>query len=71
MMGAEEAMSGSIAGGSGGGGRGGDTYNIHLTVQGYIGNEQELVRVLTLKLQAGILQNARRNPSNMLSLPGR
>ena len=41
---------------------------ITLTVNGFVGNQQELVQQLYLMLQQGALQNNRRNPTNGLAL---
>jgi hypothetical protein len=47
---------------------GGDTYNVHLTVNGFIGNNQQLLQEITLLLQTGTLRQAKRNAGNNLSL---
>jgi hypothetical protein len=47
---------------------GGDTYNMHLTVNGFVGNRQELMQEITLLVQSGTLRQARRNAGNNLSL---
>ena len=49
-------------------GAGGDTWHVQLTVNGFVGNNQELLRELTLLIQKGILQQAKRNGGNNLSL---
>jgi hypothetical protein len=49
-------------------GGGGDTIHVNLTVNGFVGNNQELLRELTLLVQKGVLQLNKRNPGNPLSL---
>ncbi len=55
--------------GSGSGTAGGNTViQVPITVQGFIGNQQELAQELFTLIQHAALQNARRNPTNGLSL---
>jgi TP901 family phage tail tape measure protein len=66
LAGAASMPHGGIAGiGAGGGGA---TFNVHLTVNGFVGNKQELVQELGYELQHFFLQTAHRNPTNGLSL---
>jgi TP901 family phage tail tape measure protein len=68
-----EAMASGRAGGAGGGtGAGGgqvvNHYHFEPHIQGFIGSEQQLAQHLMPMIQRWILQVARRNPGNMLSL---
>ena len=64
--GASASLSGAPGGGSGGGG----TYNFHLTVNGFVGNNQQLATALQPVIQKSVLQFSKRNSSNGLTLAG-
>jgi TP901 family phage tail tape measure protein len=57
-----------VAGAYGAGGGGGVVFQPHITVNGFIGSEQQLAQQLFLLMQRAALQNNRRNPTNGLSL---
>lgn len=54
-----------------GAGGGAVTITNHITVQGFIGNEQQLAQEIFQLIQRATLQNARRNPTNGLALLAR
>ena len=66
--GASASLSGA-SGGSSGGGAGG-TYNFHLTVNGFVGSNQQLATALQPVIMKAVLQFSRRNSSNGLTLAG-
>jgi phage-related protein len=68
MAGLAGSLSGSSAG-TAGGAAGGTTINVSVSVPaGFIGSEQQLSQALFLVMQKVVLQNARRNTTNGLSL---
>jgi TP901 family phage tail tape measure protein len=71
--GAAKALSGAAyapyGGGVAAGVGGGVTVNAHLTVNGFVGSNRELVQELGYELQAWSLQTNHRNPTNGFALP--
>ena len=65
--GASASLSGASGGSSGGAG---GTYNFHLTVNGFVGNNQQLATALQPIIQKSVLQFSKRNSSNGLTLAG-